>query len=328
MKIMKVVGLLVVGVGAQIDTFDSWKLKFGRTYNGVDEESRRSSIFNNNVDFMAASNANTGISYTLGTNQFSDMTNEEYNRAQCTCDTPRPDSVARHSVSNSAEELLDSIDWTTKGVVTPVKDQAACGSCWTFSDTGAMESAYAVYHNKHVSLSEQQLVSCLDGPTGCNGGGIDSGFRYAETTAICTEASYGYLATNAPCTLSDGCDVGLPAGIVTGKVDVERGSENALMSALNLQPVSVGVNASMPVFQHYHSGILDDDACGSNHNHAILAVGYGSENGVDYFRIKNSWGSYWGDAGFIRFARGKSGLGQCGVLSEPSYPVMATSIVV
>jgi C1A family cysteine protease len=325
---MKVFGLLVVGVGANIDSWETWKLKFGRRYNGVSEEARRYGIFFANVEFMRASNARTDISYKLGTNQFSDMTNEEYNLGQCTCDMPRPSAGARHVASKVVSDIAPSLDWVSQGVVTPVKDQGACGSCWTFSDTGAMESAYALYHNQHVSLSEQQLVSCLNGPTGCNGGGIDSGFRYAESTPICTEATYSYLATNTECTLSDGCDIGLPAGTVTGHVDVEVGNEDALLSALNLQPVSVGVNASMPAFQHYHSGIVDDDACGTNHNHAILAVGYGTEDGKDYFRIKNSWGTSWGDAGFIRLARGKSGLGQCGVLSEPSYPVMASSMVV
>jgi len=324
---MKLSALLVVGVGANIDKWESWKLKHARHYEGEAEELHRFKIFLENVHYMETSNSRTDR-YKLGTNQFSDMSNEEYSRAQCNCDIARPSAGVQVDASKMVGKIASSIDWTTKGIVTPVKDQGSCGACWAFSDTGAMESAQALYHNTLTSLSEQQIVSCYGNGKGCQGGGINNGFTYAEQTSLCTEESYPYTATNAKCKLSSGCDTGLKAGVVTGHVNVHKGDENALMAALNLQPVSVGVNASEPPFQHYHSGILDNAACGSNHNHAILAVGYGTEDGQGYFRIKNSWGQGWGDSGFIRLARGIGGLGQCGVLSEPSYPTMNSAVLV
>merc|ERR1712070_847208 len=151
------------------------------------------------------------------------------------------------------ETLADSVDWTTKGAVTPVKNQGQCGSCWSFSTTGSLEGAWEVATGKLVSLSEQQFVDCDKRDSGCSGGLMDTAFQYAEANALCTEESYAYHAKAGKCSTS-ACTVGIPKGAVKGFKDVEPDNKQALMSARNQQPVSIAIEADKMVFQLYRSG--------------------------------------------------------------------------
>ena len=200
------------------------------------------------------------------------------------------------------------------------------GSCWSFSTTGALEGAYEIASGNLVSLSEQQFVDCDKVDSGCSGGLMDNGFNFAKSNALCTEESYPYKAKGGTCAASS-CTVGLAKGAVTGYKDVSADSESAMMSAVTQQPVSIAIEADKSVFQLYKSGVLQS-TCGSQLDHGVLLVGYGTEDGKDYWKVKNSWGASWGDAGYVKLLRGKGGSGECGLLKQASYPVVSSDALV
>jgi len=273
----------------------------------------------------------------LGINQFTHLKRDEFASQYMGYKMPMDLYGGALFLGNhtyNGEELADSLDWTKKGAVTPVKNQRQCGSCWAFSTTGAIEGANAITNGKLVSLAEQQLVDCDHVDQGCNGGSMSNGFNYVKSKGICTEASYKYTASGGSCKASS-CSVALQPGTVTGYkglAPVSRiipASEQTMMSAVQQQPVSIAIEADKPIFQSYKSGVLKG-SCGSSLDHGVLVVGYGTDpSGGDYWKVKNSWGTTYGEAGYVRLARGKGAGGECGMLLSPSYPVVkSTSSVV
>jgi len=227
--------------------------------------------------------------------------------------------------------LPSAVDWTQKGAITPVKDQGQCGSCWSFSTTGALEGAFAIQTGTLMSFSEQQLVDCDTlgnggKDHGCNGGLMDNAFTWImKNDGLCREEDYPYVSgtTKSAGTCNHKCEEVAGSDIRTF-VDVPANSDSDFMSAVSTQPVSVAIEADQREFQLYKSGVLTS-SCGTNLDHGVLAVGYGTENGVDYYKVKNSWSASWGEEGYIRLARGSKyngGKGQCGILMEASYPLL------
>jgi C1A family cysteine protease len=208
--------------------------------------------------------------------------------------------------------------------VTGVKDQGNCGSCWSFSATGALEGAYQIKYGSLVSFSEQNLVSCDTIDSACNGGLMDNAFSWTKTNGgLCTEAGYPYTSgttgQKGSCTTTCTKNTGVAPKSFT---DIAKNSDSALMTALAQQPVSIAIQANQPAFQSYKSGVLTG-TCGSNLDHGVLAVGYGTwTDGTDYYKVKNSWGTSWGMSGYILIQRGNpQRCGECGILcGPPSYP--------
>nr|XP_040056088.1 cathepsin L.1 isoform X2 [Gasterosteus aculeatus aculeatus] len=309
--------------------FHAWKLKFERSYNSPAEEAQRREIWLSNRKLVLVHNmlADQGIkSYRLGMTFFADMENEEYKSlismgclGTFNASLPRRGSAFFRLTKGA--DLPKSVDWRDKGYVTDVKDQKQCGSCWAFSATGSLEGQTFRKTGKLVSLSEQQLVDCSSshGNMGCNGGLMDYAFKYIQDNGgIDTEDSYPYEAEDGQCRYNPANS----GATCTGYVDVTQGDEDALKEAVaTIGPVSVAIDASPPSFQLYDSGVYDEPQCSSSElDHGVLAVGYGSDNGRDYWLVKNSWGHGWGDKGYIMMTRNKHN--QCGIATASSYPLV------
>mmetsp|Transcript_72563 Transcript_72563/g.155422 ORF Transcript_72563/g.155422 Transcript_72563/m.155422 type:complete len:363 (+) Transcript_72563:92-1180(+) len=310
--------------------FARFEEEHGRLYHSIEEREARFNIFKANLDYIEAENAK-GHRYSLGLTAFADQTADEVKESFSGLSGSAPKTQQlwgslQHLGTDrySGSDLPVSVDWAASGAVTTPKNQGSCGSCWAFSTTGALEGAWEIATGKLVSVSEQQLVDCSRkfGEQGCSGGMMDGGFQYAETTAMCSEASYPYEAKNGICRANaTQCKVAIPKGGVVGFKDVKEDDEEALMDAVSQQPVSVAIEADEMAFQMYHSGVLTGK-CGARLDHGVLAVGYGMENGTKYWLVKNSWGPTWGVHGFVKVLRGKKGPGECGIKMNPSYPVV------
>merc|ERR1719192_292648 len=220
-------------------------------------------------------------------------------------------------------KLNKTVNWIEKGYVTHVKDQGEyCGSCWAFSATGSIEGAHFKSTGKLVSLSEQNLMDCSKVNNGCDGGFPVDAFKYVIAVGgIDTEASYPY---NANATTDKTCkfnfsDVG---ATISSFKRIPANSEMDLQKAsATVGPISVGIDAKLPTFHLYKSGVYYDRNCSSTHlGHAVLVVGYGTQGNEDYWLVKNSWGVTWGENGYIKMARNKNNA--CGIASDASYPVV------
>jgi len=219
-----------------------------------------------------------------------------------------------HTLNEIHVDANATVDWRAKGKVNPIKNQGQCGSCWAFSATASVESAHAIKTGKLVSLSEQQLVDCsgAQGNQGCNGGLMDQAFEYIIANGgQCTEASYPYQAQDGTC---QKCT---PVAQISGYTDVSAGKENAIMPALNGEPVSIAIEADQDGFQFYSGGVFSG-VCGTNLDHGVNLVGYGTDGSQPYWILRNSWGTTWGEEGYMRIIRGKD---ECGLDSVPSFPL-------
>merc|ERR1740138_146070 len=294
-----------------------YKTEFAKAY---DNEALALAAFTENDAIIQEHNAK-GLSWTLGHNQFSDMTLSDFTATHLTglrMDHNRTKNYD-DATENSNATFADSLDWVSKGAVTPVKNQAQCGSCWAFSTVGSIEGAYQIAGNSLTQFSEEELVDCDNrqhggSDQGCNGGLMDNAFKWVKKNGLCKESDYPYSAGHGKagtCKMSS-CKA---AVTLTGYTDV-RG-EAGMIPALNKGPVSVAIEADKSAFQLYKSGVLDSAACGKKLDHGVLAVGYGDADGKAYYKVKNSWGATWGENGYIRMVQGKD---QCGIADSASYP--------
>lgn len=257
--------------------------------------------------------------FKLGENAYSDLPHTEFVRMKLGLYmnhrrlADEPATQSRHLAT-----IPDAVDWRDEGWVTPVKDQAQCGSCWAFSTTGSMEGALAKATGNLVSLSEQNLVDCDNVDAGCNGGLMENAFPWImQNGGINTEDDYPYQARDMSCRF----DANKATYTISGFHEIKEQDEADLTEKLATEgPISVAIDAGRFSFQLYHSGVYYEPSCSSTRlNHGVLAFGYGNEDGSDFYWVKNSWGTSWGDNGYIKMSRNRNN--NCGIATDASWPV-------
>ncbi|KAM7421568.1 hypothetical protein PAMA_015619 [Pampus argenteus] len=321
--------LLCVEAASTLDSrldvhWDLWKKTHGKTYRNEVENNHRRGLWEKNLMLITMHNleASMGLhTYELGMNFMGDLTPEEIQQFFATLSPPN--DVERSSspfVGSTGADVPDTMDWREKGCVTSVKMQGSCGSCWAFSAAGALEGQLAKTTGKLVDLSPQNLVDCSGkyGNHGCNGGFMHKAFQYViDNQGIDSDASYPYTGYQQQCHYSSV----YRAANCSQYSFLPEGDEEALKQALaTIGPISVAIDATRPRFAFYKSGVYDDSSCTQKVNHGVLAVGYGTLNGQDYWLVKNSWGVSFGDQGYIRMSRNKND--QCGIALYGCYPIM------
>ena len=314
-------GMNFLTVESEVEVaFNNYLTKYKKSVGSKSEYQQRLAVFTENYHKIMTHNMlnSQKEGYTMAVNPFADMTPAEYKKMLGYKPQMKKESNPRYVHVHG--DVPTSVDWRQKNAVTPIKNQGSCGSCWSFSATGAIEGAYAIKSGNLISLSEQQLVDCStkQGNEGCNGGLMDFAFQYAEEAALETEADYPYQGSDEKCAF----DASKGQVKITNFVDVPANSTAQLEVAVAQGPVSVAIEADSLVFQFYFWGVIKSSWCGTNLDHGVLVVGYGSDSGTDYWILKNSWGSWWGEKGYFRIKRGGDGPGICGLQLQASYPTI------
>eukprot|EP00118_Oscarella_pearsei_P006144 m.27935 g.27935 ORF g.27935 m.27935 type:complete len:342 (+) comp30477_c0_seq1:26-1051(+) len=306
-------------------SFLDWMKQFEKHYESGEELLHRQRIFEKNVIEIKEHNANVDgtNTYLKGLNAFSDMDFEEF-KEKYLMTSPQHCSATRHQKTDvsAAGNRPKFVDWRKKGVVTPVKNQGNCGSCWTFSTTGAVESHHAIATGNLESLSEQQLVDCavhFDNH-GCEGGLPSQAFEYIHYNGgIELESEYPYSAEDHACRFNSS----KVAATVKSSFNITEGDEQEIAKSVAFKgPVSIAFDV-VAGFQSYKEGVYKSEKCSNGTqsvNHAVLVVGYGTtSDGVDYWIVKNSWGTKFGMNGYFWIERG---VNMCGLAVCASYPIV------
>jgi len=298
-----------------------WKSGHNKKYDDFGAEKVRYAIWKDNLERITEYNKNSKNVF-LAMNKFGDLTHTEFKAKYMGYRSKKSRVGGSTFLPPSNVKYPAAMDWRKGGLVTPVKNQGQCGSCWAFSATGSLEGQHKKKTGNLVSLSEQQLVDCSRkfGNEGCDGGLMDYAFMYIKSNkGLEGEIDYTYTAEDDPCKFKSS----LVKATDTGYVDITSGNETALMVAVaTVGPISAGIDASHFSFQFYQTGVYEEDDCSSEElDHGILVAGYGvSKNGKKYWLVKNSWGEDWGNQGYIWMSRDHDN--NCGIATSASYPLV------
>eukprot|EP01107_Rhizomastix_libera_P017571 TRINITY_DN852_c0_g2_i1.p1 TRINITY_DN852_c0_g2~~TRINITY_DN852_c0_g2_i1.p1 ORF type:complete len:367 (+),score=64.92 TRINITY_DN852_c0_g2_i1:36-1103(+) len=305
------------------------------------EYAARYEVFRGNLQRIAALNAESqsrGSSVVYGVTRFADLSPaefaalysnaehgaklvEEFEHAVAAGAMHKSNETASPVAAVSALALPTDVDWRAKGAVTDVKNQGQCGCCWTFSTVANIESLYKIKYNQLIDFSPQQLIDCdhtckfFTCNKGCSGGVPKYAMEYIKKNGLTTLKKYPFIGKEGTCSYTESMSQVTIKDFVA--IDNDEGEMQKYVA--NSGPISacLYVNSN---FQYYKSGVFDDAGCPTNTiNHAITVVGYGTENGKDFWIIKNSWGDDWGEDGFIRIARGKN---MCGIKNQSATAVL------
>ncbi|KAK8876523.1 hypothetical protein M9Y10_006737 [Tritrichomonas musculus] len=293
-------------------SFLSWMRSTNQFYTG-DEYQTRFGIFLANSRLVKEHNA-ANKKFTLSLNKFAAYTPAEYKALLGF----KMDLAKRKAVKTQRKSNADSVDWRDKGVVNGIKDQAQCGSCWAFSAVQAAESANAISSGTLPSYSEQNLVDCVTKCSGCNGGLMTEAYDHIiseQNGQFNLESDYKYTAVDGTCKFSQYS----PVGKISRYTNIVEGDEDDLAAKVEQYgPVAVAIDASSYSFQLYSGGIYDEPSCSSySLDHGVGCVGFGSENGTKYWIVRNSWGTSWGEKGYIKMLWKDN---QCGIATMATIP--------
>lgn len=293
-------------------SFLSWMRSSNQIYIG-DDYHLRLGIFITNLRLIKSFNSNKKL-FKVGLNKFAGYTPAEYKVL-----------LGRFTMSKNPEhtnyiklknDIPDSVDWRDKGIVNPIKDQGDCSSCWTFGSVQACESAYALTHGVLFSCSEQNILDCCDTCQGCVGGFEFLALDYIiekQNGFLNSEDVYPYTAKDGPkCLFDQTKGINQIKSYVHGK----KGDEEYLKGLVAQGVCDIAIDATGWAFAMYSGGIYVGDQCIPNYmNHAVGLVGYGTENNVDYWIVRNSFGVKWGEDGYVRMIRNDGN--RCNVASDP-----------
>jgi len=293
-----------------------------KKYNSQEEYNHRMLNFASNSHLINTHNSNAQKTYKLKMNQHGDLTLPEMRRSKGLLGVDLSGAKKVHTADPTAT-IPTNVDWRQMNYVSPVKDQGYCGSCWSFSSTGALEGQYAKKYGEMVILSQQFLVDCAwNGNYGCDGGMQNQAYQYIqEVGGIPAAVTYGeYKMINEMCHYNNKT----PAAQVSGFVAIPQGDETALAQASSMAgPIAISIDASHFSFVFYYSGVYYEPMCQNGPDdldHAVLLIGYGVEDRQDYWLVKNSWSTFWGDFGYVKMARNRNN--NCGVATGALYPIV------
>ncbi|XP_055383350.1 procathepsin L-like [Condylostylus longicornis] len=309
---------------ADLDSeWENFKIQYGKVYNSYEEEATRKETFANTLKKIEEHNKNyaKGLStFEMGVNEFADFTVDEY-KAKLERSAYMPTSgfgSSEFAQNFTARDLPEYVNWLEYGYRNPVLNQGGCGSCYTFAAIAALEGQYYIKHGQLIQLAHQELLDCGKeyGNYGCGGGFQRNVYNYMLAHGLGHAASNPYLGRE------DVCRRGEPRISISTFYEIPSGDEQALKQAVaTVGPIPIDMDASLDTFMHYKSGVFYDSRCRTNWlSHAITIVGYGTENGQDYWLVRNSWGDWWGDNGYIKMARNRNN--HCGVATRAVYPIV------
>lgn len=310
--------------GAVTEKFEEFKKVYGKKYGSPEEELKRFKIFVRNVEAASKMQVlDSGARYghmsplaDLSELEFASMNTLPVTRQVLQKHAQEAKKHVSAYKLNMAS-LPDSYDWRDKGAVTPVKNQAQCGSCWAFATVANIEGQNYIANGQLLSLSEQELVDCDTNDNGCNGGLPSNAFKdmISDNMGLELESAYGYTAQDGACQAKKS----LEKVFLSSWVPVSQSETDIAAAMMKYGPLAIGINAGP--MQLYMGGISDPFFCNPEAlDHGVTLVAFGKEGSKDFWTIKNSWGAGWGEEGYYRIVRGK---GKCGLNRMVASSVVA-----